>query len=160
MAFEHKLEADRIDDFNFFSAFVRVPLLIIGGILGVDGSSLSSSSSSSSALVPASASDETTNNILNNENENDDNSNTTDNNDYTTTTTTTQINQRRQPSNISSLGRPSQRNSCEYLPDCYNNDDDNNNNNNHGMKRTKKTMSWSDESGLPLVAYDEVRNNN
>ena len=28
------------------------------------------------------------------------------------------------------------------------------------MKRTKKTMSWSDESGLPLVAYDEVRNNN
>jgi hypothetical protein len=153
MAFDHKLEADRIDDFNFnfFSAFVRVPLLIIGGILGVDGSS------SSSAPVPASASDET-NNILNNENESDDNSDTTDN-DYTTTT---RINQRRQPSNISSMSRPSQRNSPEYIPDCYDNNDDNNNNNNnnHCMKRTKKTMSWSDESGLPLVVYDEVRNNN
>jgi hypothetical protein len=149
MAFDHKLEADRIDDFNFFSAFVRVPLLIIGGILGVDGSSLSSSSSS------ASASDETNN--VNNENMNDDNSNTTDND----CTTTTRINQRRQPSNISSMSRPSQRNSSEYIPDCYNNDDINisNNNNNHCMKTTKKTMSWSDESGLPLVVYDEVRNN-
>jgi len=38
MAFDQKLEADRIDDFNLFSAFVRVPLLIIGGILGVDQS--------------------------------------------------------------------------------------------------------------------------
>jgi hypothetical protein len=154
MAFDHKLEADRIDDFNFFSAFVRVPLLIIGGILGVDGSS-SSASSSNSTSTSTSTSDETNN--INRENENDDNSDTTGT-DYTTSTTTTRMNKRRQPSNISSMGRPSQRNSSEYIPDCYDNNDDNNNNNNnnHCMKRTKKTMSWSDESGLPLVVYDEV----
>mmetsp|Transcript_27578 Transcript_27578/g.67077 ORF Transcript_27578/g.67077 Transcript_27578/m.67077 type:complete len:206 (+) Transcript_27578:80-697(+) len=34
MAFEQQLEADRIDDFNLFSAFVRVPLLILEGVLG------------------------------------------------------------------------------------------------------------------------------
>ncbi|CAJ1969090.1 unnamed protein product [Cylindrotheca closterium] len=34
MAFEQQLEADRIDDFNLFSAFVRVPLRILEGVLG------------------------------------------------------------------------------------------------------------------------------
>jgi len=34
MAFDQHLEADRIDDFNLFSAFVRVPLLILEGVLG------------------------------------------------------------------------------------------------------------------------------
>lgn len=34
MAFDRPLEADRIDDFNLFSAFVRAPLWILGGVLG------------------------------------------------------------------------------------------------------------------------------
>ena len=34
MAFDHPIEADRIDDFNLFSAFVRAPLWILGGVLG------------------------------------------------------------------------------------------------------------------------------
>jgi hypothetical protein len=34
MAFDRPMEADRIDDFNLFSAFVRAPLWILGGVLG------------------------------------------------------------------------------------------------------------------------------
>jgi hypothetical protein len=34
MAFDRPIEADRIDDFNLFSAFVRAPLWILGGVLG------------------------------------------------------------------------------------------------------------------------------
>jgi hypothetical protein len=35
MAFDHPIEADRIDDFSLFSAFVRAPLWILGGVLGI-----------------------------------------------------------------------------------------------------------------------------
>eukprot|EP00429_Kryptoperidinium_foliaceum_P007170 CAMPEP_0176010960 /NCGR_PEP_ID=MMETSP0120_2-20121206/5040_1 /TAXON_ID=160619 /ORGANISM="Kryptoperidinium foliaceum, Strain CCMP 1326" /LENGTH=174 /DNA_ID=CAMNT_0017343813 /DNA_START=89 /DNA_END=613 /DNA_ORIENTATION=- len=34
MAFDQPLAADRVDDFNLFSAFVRAPLWILGGVLG------------------------------------------------------------------------------------------------------------------------------
>lgn len=34
MAFDQPIEADRIDDFNLFSAFVRAPLWLLGGVLG------------------------------------------------------------------------------------------------------------------------------
>ena len=36
MAFEHPIESDivGVDDFNLFSAFVRAPLWILGGVLG------------------------------------------------------------------------------------------------------------------------------
>lgn len=34
MAFDQQLEADRVDDFNLFSVFARVPLLILEGVLG------------------------------------------------------------------------------------------------------------------------------
>lgn len=34
MAFDRPIDADRIDDFNLFSAFVRAPLWILGGVLG------------------------------------------------------------------------------------------------------------------------------
>jgi hypothetical protein len=34
MAFDRPIEADRIGDFNLFSAFVRAPLWILGGVLG------------------------------------------------------------------------------------------------------------------------------
>lgn len=38
MAFDRPIEADKIDDFNFFSAFVRAPLWILGGVLGGNAS--------------------------------------------------------------------------------------------------------------------------
>jgi hypothetical protein len=38
MAFDQPIEADRIDDFNLFSAFFRAPLWILGGVLGKNGS--------------------------------------------------------------------------------------------------------------------------
>jgi hypothetical protein len=34
MAFDRPIDADRIDDFNLFSAFVRAPLWILGSVLG------------------------------------------------------------------------------------------------------------------------------
>lgn len=34
MAFDQHIAADQVDDFNLFSAFVRVPLLLLGGVLG------------------------------------------------------------------------------------------------------------------------------
>ena len=34
MAFDRPIEADRIEDFNLFSAFVRAPLWILVGVLG------------------------------------------------------------------------------------------------------------------------------
>lgn len=40
MAFDQPMEADRIDDFNLFSAFVRAPLWILGGVLGNNASRL------------------------------------------------------------------------------------------------------------------------
>jgi len=42
MAFDRPIEADRIDDFNLFSAFVRAPLWILGGVLGGGGGKSSS----------------------------------------------------------------------------------------------------------------------
>jgi hypothetical protein len=41
MAFDRPIEADRIDDFSLFSAFVRAPLWIISGMLGGGSSSQS-----------------------------------------------------------------------------------------------------------------------
>lgn len=35
MAFDRPIEADRIDDFNLISAFVRAPLWILSGFLGI-----------------------------------------------------------------------------------------------------------------------------
>lgn len=43
MAFDRPIEADRIDDFNLFSAFVRAPLWLLGGVLGVHKSNTCSS---------------------------------------------------------------------------------------------------------------------
>lgn len=38
MAFDRPIEADRIDDFNLFSAFVRAPLWLLGSVLGGNAS--------------------------------------------------------------------------------------------------------------------------
>jgi len=117
MAFNQKIEADRIDDFNLFSAFVRIPLLIIGGIFGVD----QSTSTREEIDVCTSA------------NHHQDRNSTGKGDDICDIGidySTTRLYQKPQLSNISS--------------------------NNFGMKRTKR-MSWSDENGLPLVLYDEVR---
>jgi len=85
MAFDQKLEADQIDDFNLFSAFVRVPLLIIGGILGVDQSTSTSEEIDACTLA---------------NHQQDRNSKGDDISDVGIDYTTTRLYQRRQLSNI------------------------------------------------------------
>jgi len=139
MAFDHNLEADRIDGFNLFSVFVRVPLLVLGGILGGNGSSGSDEVDSDSLR------DHHGRNIEN-DTDNNNNNNNSDRQFHNNSDCTKRLKQRRQPSNTTSIAHSIQRKSSEYITDrCHNSS---------GMKRTKK-MSWSDESGLPLVYENE-----
>jgi len=133
MAFDQNLEADRMDGFSLFSAFVRVPLLVLGGILGVDGSSVSK---------------EVDSDLYTNRHGRNTEGDTTDHE----LDNTKRQKQQREPSNTTSMAHSIQRKSSEYIVDHYHD--------NSGMKRTKR-MSWSDESGLPLVyENDEVRREN
>uniref|UniRef100_A0A7S4AW26 Uncharacterized protein n=1 Tax=Pseudo-nitzschia australis TaxID=44445 RepID=A0A7S4AW26_9STRA len=144
MAFEQNLEADRIEGFNIFSAFVRVPLLVLGGILGGDGSSSFNNVDSDDSLMSHSLSRSMDVDL--------NNSATNNNSDVqfhgAATDCTRPLNQQ-QTLNMTSINHSIQR----EKPDCR----ADHTHNNQGMKRTK-TMSWSDESGLPLVyENDEVR---
>mmetsp|Transcript_22628 Transcript_22628/g.47476 ORF Transcript_22628/g.47476 Transcript_22628/m.47476 type:complete len:306 (-) Transcript_22628:330-1247(-) len=137
MAFEQNLEADRIEGFNIFSAFVRVPLLVLGGILGGDGSSSFNNVDSDDSLMSHSLSRSMDVDL--------NNSATNNNSDVqfhgAATDCTRPLNQQ-QTLNMTSINHSIQR----EKPDCR----ADHTHNNQGMKRTK-TMSWSDESGLPLV---------
>lgn len=146
MAFEQNLEADRVDGFNIFSAFVRVPLLVLGGILGGDGSSTPMPIDSD---APTSLSSNRNNNISSNDktdaanNNGDDSSSTSDHSDITNRLDS------RQPSDTALhhfINRKPGESAADHIatkPGI--------------LKRTRK-MSWSDESGLPLVyEHDEVR---
>ncbi len=140
MAFDQALEADRIDGFNLFSAFVRVPLLVLGGILG--GDEHSSSNDIDSAVLSnhgISREDSTENDIASiasgvkniSVNGND---------------SANRLIQRRNSSNAAIAENTVRRDSPETTTDQTS-----------GMKRTKNKLSWSDESGLPLVyENDEV----
>ncbi len=141
MAFDQQLEADRIDGFNFFSAFVRVPLLVLGGILGSDEHSNSM---------------DIDEDILSNHNrrredhaENDISSTEMDMGDDSGVKHNDIANrsiQLRNSSNASMTDSRVSRDSPESLTG-----------DTSGIKRTKKNLSWSDESGLPLVyENDEV----
>lgn len=135
MAFHQNLEADRIDGFNLFSAFVRVPLLVLNGILGNDGTSSSDNIDrdtlrNSGAEKSISSGNDSNGNLR-----------------AKGTDSSNELMQRRQPSNTSTMAHSGTSDSSESLTDTCNN-------NNSGIKRTKK-MSWSDESGLPLVWESE-----
>ena len=139
MAFDQNLEADRIDGFNIFSAIVRVPLLVIGGILGNDEKSRFHDVENDSSDKQGRCDEDETENTSYLENSLDDNLRGFE----------TECTQRRQPLNTSTLDHLSQGHATQTAKEVCSN--------NFGMKRTKK-MSWSDESGLPLVYENyEVR---
>ena len=126
MAFNQNLEADRIDGFNLISAFVRVPLLVLNGILGNDDAS--KHNDFDSVIAHADRIDEDAGEDICDESCLDSRDRVGD------TSCTNRLTQRRQPLNTGTVARSSPI----------------------GMKRTKK-MSWSDESGLPLV-YENDEN--
>jgi hypothetical protein len=135
MAFVHDIEADRIDDFNLFQAFVRVPLLILGGVLGgsnkVSRSSCSDIESEEDAI--------TTHWMTNDDDKMDCSSSTSlESGDVNTS-----------PQHLkTTYASPSSRIVS------YNDIDETDT---ERLKRAKK-MSWSDSLGLSLVEYyDEVR---
>lgn len=135
MAFDQNLEADRIDGYNLFSAFVRVPLLVLGGILGSDDSSKSTSNDIDVDLISKQGrcvedSPETGDHSTGEDNSDDHRASETD--------STNRLTQQRQPSNTSLLAY-----SGIDLPESETGSFS-------GIKRTKN-LSWSDESGLPLV---------
>ena len=143
MAFDQNLEADRIDGFNLFSAFLRVPLLVLGGILGSDESSRSNIIDGDSLRNDDICVGDGTEGASENKNNMDGQFRVrgTDCKDRSM--------QRRQPAITTTMDHSIFKDSSESAADhCYHIS---------GIKRTKK-MSWSDESGLPL-AYenDEVR---
>jgi hypothetical protein len=140
MAFDQHIEADRIDDFNLFSAFVRVPLLILEGVLGnqkqscdtkdrLDSIDKGKRTSSPPQSPPRVVSDDDL---------------ATPQQQYETVSSNVLINRMNQT--YAALSRsPSSKSSTDLssVPT-------------KGLKRTSK-MSWSDESGRSLVEYsDEV----
>ena len=139
MAFDQNLEADRIDGFSLFSAFVRVPLLVLGGILGGDESvskDIDDDILSNGGMRKQDGSETSLSSIENDEN------------DPSVAIREDSLNRRIQRPRSSSLSMPKK---CA-VPDLL----DGENDHGSGIKR-KKTMSWSDESGLPLVyENDEV----
>jgi hypothetical protein len=148
MAFHQNLEADRIDGFNLFSAFVRVPLLVLNGILGNDGRSSSDDIDCDTLRNNRRCTEDGAENSMSSGNDSDAQLRVKG------TDCSNQLMQRRQPSNTSTMAHSGTTNSSESLTDTCNSY------NNSEIKRTKR-MSWSDESGLPLVwENDEVRREN
>ena len=135
MAFDQNLEADRIDGFNLFSAFVRVPLLVLGGILGSDDSvakDIDGDILNNHGIRREHGSE---NSMVSVENNADEQALVKHNN------STNRMIQRRKSSSIPIPKNSASSDSAESEMD--------------GIKRTK--LSWSDESGLPLVyENDEV----
>jgi len=113
MAFDQHLEADRIDDFNLFSNFVRLPLLILGGVLGGSKSSHPEDEDGDENDIMDCSSD--------------------GNADVKHTT------KHPPPSPSSRIVSDNDMDESDSVG---------------GLKRTKK-MSWSDESGLRLVEYND-----
>ena len=147
MAFVHDLEADKIDDSNLFSAFVKVPLLILGGVLG-GGKSESSSSKENSSMdedMDGSSSTGATHPIRESNSQCDGSDDAMD----CSSSSSTRLD-KQDSSNVSSPQHPN----CRIVSDT---DIDETDTDMDGLKRGKK-MSWSDSVGLSLVEYnDEVR---
>jgi hypothetical protein len=137
MAFDHPIEADRTGDFNFFSAFVRFPLLILEGVLGKKGSddekdildSKEYCEQSTASGYPDSNSNSPSRIVSNDDLSSQQNAN----ND---------VLQNRINNHALGRSRSSRPSSLTDLA------------NPPGLKRTRR-MSWSDESGLSLVEYSD-----
>ncbi len=131
MAFDQHIAADQIDEFNLFSAFVRVPLLILGGVLG---SRRSSNNKGGSHFTD--------------DDDGDCEQSTTTMTTTTTTTTATESAPRLQSRiclDLADVDPSSRRIVSDFsMDECEGT----------GMRRGKKT-SWSDESGRKLVQYDD-----
>lgn len=138
MAFDQHIEADRIGDFNLFSAFVRVPLLILEGVLGQQScespkdrlDTNEHGEQSSQSECPDTDSGGPSRRALSHDN---------------ISSPHTRHDHVLQNRTNNELSR-----SSSSLPSCTDMMKS------HGLKRSRK-MSWSDESGLSLVEYsDEV----
>lgn len=153
MAFVHDIEADRIDDFNLFQAFVRVPLLILGGVLGgkSDGSSSKDDSDENEDMgMDDSASTAAAAHPLSKE-DNDDDADDDDAMDCSSSSSTRLDSTNSVPCTSENI--PPNANS-RIVSDT---DIDETDMDAEGLTRSKK-MSWSDSVGLRLVEYnDEVR---
>ena len=156
MAFDQPIEADRIDDFNLISAFVRAPLWILGGVLGSKSSSSKDEDEDDAALPPKRLDDdmyddERSENFSPNVNYYGSSSSSS----YMATTTTTKAQSSassRPPSMVSSSFSSSSStasSSHSYSSFLASSSRDSNN----SKHKTKKTMSWSDESGQSLCEY-------
>ena len=160
MAFDQPIEADRIDDFNLISAFVRAPLWILGGVLGSKSSSSKDEDEDDAALPPKRLDDDE--DIYDDERSENFSPNvnyygSSSSSSYMATTTTTKAQSSassRPPSMVSSSFSSSSSSTASsshsYSSFLASSSRDNSNNSKH---KTKKTMSWSDESGQSLCEY-------
>jgi hypothetical protein len=128
MAFVHDIEADRIDDFNLFSAFVRVPLLILGGVLGGGKDGSKSRGHGDDEDMGGSLCTAATHTMKSAEHD----ANVMD-------------------CSSSSLTSSPQHANCRIVSDT---DIEETEMDTEGLKRSKK-MSWSDSVGLRLVEYSD-----
>jgi hypothetical protein len=137
MAFDQPIEADRIGDFNLFSAFVRFPLMLLEGVLGKQGSNDQKDSLDSQGHREQSTATGYPDIYSNNPSRivsNDELSSKQNANDDVLQNRTNKHalgrSRSSRPSSLTDLGKPS------------------------GLKRTSR-MSWSDESGHSLVEYSD-----
>ena len=142
MAFVHDIEADRIDsDFNLLSSFVKIPLVILGSVLGgSSGSNLDKDDEDDDMVDAAMPKRPKTRNGNNDDGDND---------AMDCTALTTSLDGIIAEAADQGPSSPSNR---------IVSDSDIDETDTEGLKRSKK-MSWSDSVGLRLVEYDdEVRN--
>lgn len=147
MAFEMNIEADRIgdSDFNLLSSFVKLPLMILGGVLGRSGSNVDEDGVVDGALPPRPR-------RTNRNDDDEDNTNTIDCSDLAKPLEDIHAMTVEAETADSSSPSPSSR-----IVSDNDIDETDNHSDSDGLKRSKK-MSWSDSAGLKLVEYDdEVR---
>jgi hypothetical protein len=143
MAFEMNIEADQISDsdFNLLHSFVKIPLMILGGVLGRgSGSNLEDDDDDDEGMVDAAMARPTR--------RNDD--------PMDCTALTTSLDQINAASIAAGVEQSSSSPSNRIVSDS-DIDESDSQNEADGLKRSKK-MSWSDSMGHRLVEYDdEVR---
>ncbi len=130
MAFDRPIEADRIDDFNLFSAFVRAPLWILGGVLGGNRSVNEDDQVKIRRL--------------------DDN----DNENFPPGSYENSPHGKRIVSDYNLAATDMGSNDDIIGSVCCDEGDTSNNFTSHKLKRIKN-LSWSDESGKSLVEFDD-----
>ncbi|KAG7346791.1 hypothetical protein IV203_005860 [Nitzschia inconspicua] len=144
MAFDMNIEADQIgdSDFNLLTSFVKIPLMILGGVLGVRNGSNVDDEDDLDGMIDAALARPSRMDSTYDDDAMDCSSLVTslDNIDATTTNVA--------PIDDSSSTSPSNRIvSDNDIDEAESADGD-------GLKRSKK-MSWSDSVGLRLVEYDD-----